>query len=97
MAEHGFVGGRIVLVFGIVPQFLIQLGRRQIHLIADGAIIVNPYDVEGIAAGLQEALTMPLEERRARWEPMAEGLRKNDVTAWRKSFLAALSASRSEK
>ena len=63
----------------------------------DGAIIVNPYDVEGIAAGLQEALTMPLEERRARWEPMAEGLRKNDVTAWRKSFLAALSASRSEK
>jgi trehalose 6-phosphate synthase len=63
----------------------------------DGAIIVNPYDVEGIAAGLQEALTMPLEQRRARWEPMAEGLRKNDATAWRKSFLAALSASPSER
>ncbi len=57
-----------------------------------GAVIVNPYDVEGIAAGLQQALTMPLEERQARWWPMSEWLRRHDVTAWRKSFLSALAA-----
>src|SRR3546814_11484990 len=29
----------------------------------DGALIVNPYDVEGVAERLQEALTMPLNAR----------------------------------
>ncbi len=61
-----------------------------------GAVIVNPYDVEGIAAGLQQALTMPLEERQARWWPMSEWLRRHDVTAWRKSFLSALAAPAAE-
>jgi trehalose 6-phosphate synthase len=56
----------------------------------DGALIVNPYDVEGVAERLQEALNMPLEARRERWQSMYKVIAKNDVTAWRENFLQAL-------
>jgi len=56
----------------------------------DGALIVNPYDVEGVAERLQEALNMPLEARQERWRSMYQAIAKNDVTAWRESFLSAL-------
>ncbi|GAB4357129.1 MAG: trehalose-6-phosphate synthase [Kiloniellaceae bacterium] len=56
----------------------------------DGALIVNPYDVEGVAERLQEALNMPLEARRERWQTMYKAIAANDVTAWREAFLKAL-------
>jgi trehalose 6-phosphate synthase len=58
----------------------------------EGALIVNPYDTEGIADMLENALTMPLEERKERWRGMMQHLRRNDITAWRKGFVAALDA-----
>ena len=54
------------------------------------ALIVNPYDVHAVAEALNRGLDMPLAERRARWAPMMERLRRNDVAAWRKAFLGAL-------
>ena len=54
------------------------------------ALIVNPYDVEGLADALQQALQMPLEERQERWRTMIQHLRRNDITAWRERFLAVL-------
>ncbi len=57
----------------------------------DGALIVNPYDLEGMAETMQTALTMSLEERRERWQSMFNHLRQHDVTAWRESFLEILS------
>ncbi len=59
----------------------------------DGALIVNPYDVEGVAERMQEALTMPLEARRERWRSMYKAIAENDVTAWRESFLRTLQKS----
>lgn len=56
----------------------------------DGALIVNPYDIEGVGEALQAALAMSLGERRDRWRGMFELLKRNDVTAWRESFLEAL-------
>jgi len=56
----------------------------------DAALIVNPYDVEGVAEKLQEAITMPLEARRERWVSMYKAVAANDVTNWRESFLRAL-------
>ncbi|MCG8354976.1 MAG: alpha,alpha-trehalose-phosphate synthase (UDP-forming) [Kiloniellales bacterium] len=56
----------------------------------DSALIVNPYDVEGVAEAMQVALAMPVEERRERWRPMFERLGREDVTAWREAFLDAL-------
>ena len=61
---------------------------------ADGAIIVNPYDVKGVADALQSALNMPLAERRERWQTLIEGVRRDDVAKWRDSFLERLYAVR---
>jgi trehalose 6-phosphate synthase len=54
------------------------------------AVIVNPFDVEGMAEALNDALTMPLDERVARWRSMMAVLRRNDITTWRKSFVGRL-------
>ena len=54
------------------------------------ALIVNPFDVDGLSDAMQRAITMPLEERRERWSAMMETLKKNDISAWRDNFLADL-------
>ena len=54
------------------------------------SLIVNPYDVEGVAGAIQTALTMPLEERRERWERSMQVLRSNGVEAWYERFVASL-------
>lgn len=56
----------------------------------DAALIVNPMDVERVAAALDHGLTMPLSERQARWRSLDAAIRRNDETAWRNGFLAAL-------
>jgi len=53
----------------------------------DGAIVINPYDPDEIAEALNLALTMPLEERRTRWETMREAVWRNTAAAWAKRFL----------
>src|SRR5262249_50369493 len=60
------------------------------------ALIVNPYDTDQVAAALQEALTMPREERIARWTALMEVLNRNTIAVWRDSFLAALAGPRAE-
>jgi trehalose 6-phosphate synthase len=54
------------------------------------AVIANPYDPDAVAEALQTAMQMPLEERCERWRAMMEVLHRNNVTAWRESFLRAL-------
>jgi trehalose 6-phosphate synthase len=54
------------------------------------ALLVNPADTEEVADALQRALSMPLPERRERWNAMMQVLRHNDITFWRKTFLNAL-------
>jgi trehalose 6-phosphate synthase len=55
------------------------------------AILVNPYDQEGVAEAICQGLEMPLGERQERWNAMMATLRKNDVHAWRRRFIATLS------
>lgn len=57
------------------------------------AVLVNPHDVEGMAEAIRQGLTMPLGERRERWTAMMATIERNDITAWRKNFIDALSAS----
>jgi len=59
----------------------------------DGALIVNPYDLQGVADAIQTGLKMDVEERQRRWRGMMEGLRRHDLRAWRERFVAALAAS----
>jgi trehalose 6-phosphate synthase len=54
------------------------------------ALLVNPHEVDGIAAALAQALEMPLEDRCARHGPMLEYLLENDIKAWSAAFLTAL-------
>jgi trehalose 6-phosphate synthase len=54
------------------------------------AVLVNPHDCDAVAEGILLGLRMPLEERRNRHAAMLEVLRRNDITAWRERFVAAL-------
>lgn len=56
------------------------------------ALIVNPYDRDEVAAALNRALTMPLNERISRYNDMMAVLRKNDISNWRKTYLKDLQA-----
>jgi len=51
-----------------------------------GALLVNPYDAEGVARALRKALEMPEEEQRQRMREMRKILRSNDVFKWCKSI-----------
>ncbi len=54
------------------------------------ALIVNPYDLEGVAEAMQTALAMDREERQARHQSMLRRLQAYDIDRWREDFLAAL-------
>jgi trehalose 6-phosphate synthase len=54
------------------------------------AVLINPYDKEGVANGLQTAIEMPLEERRARHRDMLTVIERNDVHSWSRRFIDAL-------
>ena len=56
----------------------------------DGALIVNPYDIEGVGETLATALSMPLKERKDRWESMFQRLKQFDLISWRESYMEAL-------
>jgi len=59
----------------------------------DAAILVNPYDEQAVADATARALSMSKEERRERWQSMMRVMRRNDIHAWRRRFVAALEKS----
>lgn len=54
------------------------------------ALLVNPYDPEGVAIAINRALSMPQEERRQRHAANYKVLVKNDLSHWAERFLAML-------
>ena len=54
-----------------------------------GAIVVNPYVVEGIADAIYKALTMDEEEKRTRMKKLRQSIRRQDIYWWIDSFLKA--------
>jgi trehalose-6-phosphate synthase len=59
-----------------------------------GALLTNPYDIEGMAADLHYALTLSSAERRQHILRMSAGVERNDVEEWSREFLDALKRSR---
>ncbi|SDB95440.1 alpha,alpha-trehalose-phosphate synthase (UDP-forming) [Paraburkholderia lycopersici] len=57
-----------------------------------GALLVNPHDATGMSEALERALSMPLEERKARYQTNMAALRRNDLGVWRDNFLRDLAA-----
>ncbi|MGE8317963.1 MAG: alpha,alpha-trehalose-phosphate synthase (UDP-forming) [Comamonas sp.] len=54
------------------------------------ALLVNPYDTQGMADSIQTALQMPLAERQRRHQKLLARIREQDVHWWRQAFLQAL-------
>ena len=55
------------------------------------ALLVNPYDADDIADALQTALSMPVKERRARYENLMQSVQGATAMSFCRDFLAALS------
>ncbi len=60
------------------------------------AIIVNPYDAQGVAEALREALALSPEERAERNQPMRNRVLKYDARHWARSFINQLTSARDE-
>ncbi len=59
----------------------------------DDALLVNPYDVDDVAATLHRALGLSRGERRSRMARLRARVQANDVHRWSSMFLRALSGS----
>ncbi len=54
------------------------------------ALLVNPYDPEGVAIAIDRALSMPHDERRERHIVNFKALMQNDLSRWAERFLLSL-------
>ncbi len=60
------------------------------------AMLVNPYDAQGVAGALRDALALSPEEKLARNRPMRERIMKYDARHWARSFIDQLREGREE-
>ena len=63
----------------------------------DTALLVNPNDIDGMARTIATAVSMPLTERRLRWEAMMEKLHAGTIQGWFADFVDALQETRSDR
>jgi trehalose 6-phosphate synthase len=63
----------------------------------DAALLVNPHDIDGMARTIATAFSMPLTERRMRWEAMMTKLRSHTIQQWSADFIDALQESQLDK
>ncbi len=54
------------------------------------ALIVNPYDIDGVKSALMRAVAMPADEAAERMAAMRAKVEENHATRWAESFLTAL-------
>ena len=57
--------------------------------LAEGALLVNPHDIEGMADALHAAFTMSADERRRRMNALQAGIREQDIFWWVDYYLTA--------
>ncbi len=56
----------------------------------EGALLVNPYDPDAVAAAIARAMAMPQAERKTRHAALYAVLLRNDISVWGDKFLSAL-------
>jgi len=54
------------------------------------ALLVNPFDIESVGGAIYRALSMSIDERRARHKALYDIIASNDISAWPQKFLSAL-------
>ena len=72
------------------PGALILSGLAGAAAELSDAIIVNPFDTDGMAQSLYDALKMPRDEREARWRRMNEAITKRTASWWSAAFTGDL-------
>ena len=55
-----------------------------------GAIIINPYDIEKTADAIKKALEMPIDEQQLRMKQMRQGIVGNNVYSWAAKLLRTM-------
>lgn len=55
-----------------------------------GAVLVNPYDTQGVADAIARSLKMPIDERRDRWMKMRASLKRHNLTKWHRDLVREL-------
>jgi trehalose-6-phosphate synthase len=55
----------------------------------DAALLVNPYDIEGVAGAIGRAWMMSGEERQTRMRHLRRSIRERDIFWWEDAFLKA--------
>ncbi|MDP9096879.1 MAG: trehalose-6-phosphate synthase, partial [Pseudomonadota bacterium] len=61
------------------------------------ALIVNPYDCDEMADALEQALSMSLAERQARWQQSWDAIKDSSAIGWGRTFVAGLLRSTAPK
>lgn len=56
----------------------------------EGALLVNPYDITSMADAIREALSMPLSDRKRRFQKMNDVIHAQHIGWWREAFMADL-------
>jgi len=54
------------------------------------AVLVNPFDIDGVASAVEDALRMDRDEARRRMRSMRRTVKRRDVYGWAEDFLGAL-------
>ncbi len=80
IAQHE-TGGNGVLVLSEFAGAAVEM---------HGAVLTNPYDVEGMSRHLHEALVLPQEAREQHIRRLAAIVAQSDVDAWSREFLDAM-------
>jgi trehalose 6-phosphate synthase/phosphatase len=62
-----------------------------------GALIVNPYDLDGVADAIASGIEMPRGERRRRMVSLRSRVLRHDVAAWARDVLDALAAEQEQR
>ncbi|WP_029894912.1 alpha,alpha-trehalose-phosphate synthase (UDP-forming) [Desulfohalovibrio reitneri] len=76
--------------------FLSEFAGAAAQLQNAGAILVNPYDTEGVAKAIRRAYYMDKRERHTRMSKLRESVRRNNIYWWVDSFLQAAFSSQLE-
>ncbi|WP_421951279.1 alpha,alpha-trehalose-phosphate synthase (UDP-forming) [Pelagibacterium sp.] len=58
------------------------------------ALIINPFDTDETAEAMRQAIAMPLQERKERWQRLMKVAQTHNVDNWASSYLAALTGDR---
>jgi trehalose-6-phosphate synthase len=54
----------------------------------EGAVLINPFNIDGFVSAIRTALDMPAEERRRRMRRMRRRLQNNTIFDWLDAILA---------